>query len=63
MDIYDLDGFLTTGAEVRAIRSTWQGSTLEHPRTVCYLDLAWEDYRPDATPGEYFPAAVLGAVY
>ena len=75
VDIYDIDGFLTTGAQVRAIRTTWQASTLRHPRTVCYLDLAWEDYRPDATPGTpgtpeipgtpggYFPAAALGAVY
>ena len=38
-------------------------STLAHPRTVCYLDLAWEDYRPDATPGRAFPAATLGNVY
>jgi Glycoside-hydrolase family GH114 len=63
VDIYDIDGFLTTRAEVHAIRTTWQASTLAHPRTVCYLDLAWEDYRPDATPGGYFPAAALGAVY
>ena len=63
VDIYDLDGFLTTRAQVRAIRTSWQASTLAHPRTVCYLDLAWEDYRPDATPGAYFPAAALGAVY
>jgi hypothetical protein len=63
VDIYDVDGFLTTGAQVRAIRTSWQASTLRHPRTVCYLDLAWEDYRPDATPGAHFPAAALGAVY
>jgi hypothetical protein len=66
VDIYDVDGFLTTGAQVRAIRTRWQASTLRHPRTVCYLDMAWEDYRPDATPsprGGYFPAAVLGHVY
>jgi hypothetical protein len=50
VDSYDLDGFLTTQAQVRAMRTTWQASTLRHPRTVCYLDLAWEDYRPDATP-------------
>ena len=63
VDIYDIDGFLTTPAEVGAIRSSWQASTLAHPRTVCYLDLAWEDYRPDATPGTAFPAAALGNVY
>jgi hypothetical protein len=66
VDIYDIDGFLTTRAEIQAIRSRWQASTLAHPRTVCYLDLAWEDYRPDASPsprGRYFPAAALGKVY
>jgi len=63
VDIYDVDGFLTTAAEVRAIKRTWQASTLRHPRTVCYLDLAWEDYRPDGSPGRYFPAATLGDVY
>jgi hypothetical protein len=70
VDIYDVDGFLTTGAQVRAIKTNWRASTLSHPRAVCYLDLAWEDYRPDATPSGstagragYFPAATLGAVY
>jgi hypothetical protein len=66
VDIYDIDGFLTTRREVRQIRTAWQASTLAHPRTVCYLDLAWEDYRPDASPsprGRYFPAAALGNVY
>jgi hypothetical protein len=66
VDIYDIDGFLTTRAEVRAIQTRWPASTLAHPKTVCYLDLAWEDYRPDASPssrGGYFPAATLGNVY
>jgi hypothetical protein len=66
VDIYDIDGFLTTRAEVHAISTRWQASTLAHPKTVCYLDLAWEDYRPDASPpprGGYFPAATLGNVY
>jgi hypothetical protein len=64
VDIYDLDGFLTTAAEVHAVKTTWQAATLPHPRTICYLDLAWEDYRPDASPGGgYFPAATLGNVY
>jgi hypothetical protein len=64
VDIYDIDGFLTTAAEVRAITTTWRAATLPHPRTVCYIDLAWEDYRPDAAPGGgTFPAATLGAVY
>ena len=63
VDIYDVDGFLTTRAQVTAIRTRWQARTLAHPRAVCYLDLAWEDYRPDATPGRAFPAAALGHVY
>ena len=66
VDIYDIDGFLTTRREVRQIHTTWQASTLAHPKAVCYLDLAWEDYRPDASPsprGSYFPAAALGKVY
>jgi hypothetical protein len=64
VDMYDLDGFLTTRAEVTAIKTTWQAATLAHPKTICYLDLAWEDYRPDATPGGgAFPAGTLGLVY
>jgi hypothetical protein len=65
VDIYDIDGFLTTAAEVHTIKTTWQAATLRHPRTVCYLDLAWEDYRPDAStrPRGVFPAATLGNVY
>jgi hypothetical protein len=66
VDIYDIDGFLTRQAEVGTIHSGWQARTLPHPRTVCYLDMAWEDYRPDASPGRggrYFPAASLGNVY
>jgi glycosyl hydrolase family 114 len=63
VDIYDIDGFLTTPAQVRAIHTRWQAATLPHPKAVCYLDLAWEDYRPDATVGQFFPAATLGNVY
>jgi hypothetical protein len=66
VDIYDIDGFLTTRSEVRQIHTSWQASTLTHPKAVCYLDLAWEDYRPDGSPsprGRYFPAATLGKVY
>ena len=61
VDIYDVDGFLTTRAQIRSIHSGWQAATLAHPRTICYLDLAWEDYRPDAST--LFPAAALGKVY
>jgi hypothetical protein len=73
VDIYDIDGFLTTRAQIRTIRTSWQAATLAHPRTVCYLDLAWEDYRPDASPSggrssppagsALFPASTLGKVY
>ena len=66
VNLYDIDGFLTTPAEVHAIETRWQASTLAHPKTICYLDLAWEDYRPDASPsprGAYFPAVTLGNVY
>ncbi len=64
VDLYDIDGFLTTRAQVRALHTTWQASTLPHPRAACYLDLAWEDYRPDGTPSpDGFPAAALGRVY
>jgi hypothetical protein len=63
VDIYDVDGFLTTPAEIDAIHTAWQAATLPHPRAVCYIDLAWEDYRPDASPGGVFPARTLGHVY
>ena len=66
VDSYDIDGFLTSRREVHRMHTTWQASTLAHPKAVCYLDLAWEDYRPDGSPsprGRYFPAAVLGKVY
>ena len=65
VDIYDIDGFLTTRSQVHRIRTAWQASTLAHPRTVCYLDLAWEDYRPDGSPAPrgLFPAAALGKIY
>jgi Glycoside-hydrolase family GH114 len=66
VDFYDIDGFLTTRRQIRAIHTRWQASTLAHPKTACYLDLAWEDYRPDASPAplrRYFPAATLGKVY
>jgi hypothetical protein len=66
VDIYDLDGFLTSRAQVHALHSAWQASTLRRPKAICYVDLAWEDYRPDASPGprgRYFPAAALGGIY
>ncbi len=63
VDIYDLDGFLTSRAELRDLHTRWPAATLRHPRAICYLDLAWEDYRPDASPGRYFPADTLGKVY
>jgi hypothetical protein len=66
VDMYDIDGFLSTRAQVQAIQTRWPASTLAHPKAICYLDLAWEDYRPDASPpsrGGVFPAATLGNVY
>ena len=63
VDIYDIDGFLTTPGEINQIHTAWAAATLPHPRAVCYIDLAWEDYRPDATPGVVFPARTLGNVY
>ena len=63
VDIYDVDGFLTTMAEVSRIHRRWQAATLAHPKLICYLDLAWEDYRPDGSPGDVFPAATLGKIY
>jgi hypothetical protein len=63
VDIYDIDGFLTTADEVRAIHHSWRAATLKHPKLICYLDLAWEDYRPDGSPGTFFPAGTLGAIY
>ena len=49
---------------MRTIHTRWQAATLPHPRAICNLDLAWEDYRPDGSPGGgYFPAATLGNVY
>jgi hypothetical protein len=66
VDLYDIDGFLTTTAEINQIHTTWQAATLPHPKAACYLDLAWEDYRPDATrpqDGGLFPADTLGNVY
>jgi hypothetical protein len=66
VDIYDIDGFLTTAAQVQQIHTTWQAATLPHPKVACYLDLAWEDYRPDSTQPRYgglFPPDTLGNVY
>lgn len=66
VDIYDLDSFLTTARQVQRIHTAWTAATMAHPATICYVDLAWEDYRPDASPsphGGYFPAASLGKVY
>jgi hypothetical protein len=63
VDIYDVDGFLTTRAEVTRIHASWHAATLVPPKLLCDLDLAWEDYRPDGSPGQVFPAAALGKIY
>jgi hypothetical protein len=52
--VYDVDGFATTRAQVRALQR--QGR-----RAICYLDVgSWESYRPDAAS---FPAAAIGRRY
>ena len=66
VDLYDIDGFLTTAAELRRMHTSWQASTLGHPRAACYLDLAWENYRPDGSTtdrGGAFPGRTLGRIY
>ncbi len=38
--VYDIDGFLTSKADVRAVDRSWQAATLPHPRLTveeCYL--------------------------
>ena len=37
VDIYDIDGLLTTRADVRAIHRSWQAATRPHPRLICYI--------------------------
>ena len=49
VDMYDVDGFLTTTDEITAMHTEWQAATLPHPKVSCYLDLAWEAYRPDGS--------------
>ena len=65
VDMYDVDGFLTTSDEITAMHTEWQAATLPHPKVSCYLDLAWEAYRPDGStePRGVFPATTLGNVY
>ena len=66
VDMYDIDGFLTTTAQVQALHTGWAAATLPHPKAACYLDLAWEDYRPDGSPpsrGGRFPVSTLGKIY
>ena len=50
VDIYDIDGFLTTRGPGAGAPHDLAGEHAAHPRAVCYLDLAWEDYRPDGEP-------------
>ena len=66
VDIYDVDGFLTTPSQLHRLHTAWQAATLPHPKAYCYLDLAWEDYRPDGSPttqGGAWPARTLGNIY
>jgi hypothetical protein len=51
VDAYDLDGFDTTAARVRALHAAGK-------RVICYIDVGtWENWRPDAHD---FPRSVLG---
>lgn len=51
VDAYDVDGFETSAARVRALHEAGR-------RVICYIDVGtWEDFRPDA--GQ-FPRSVLG---
>jgi hypothetical protein len=53
-NVYDIDGFESSAAEVRAIHR--RGA-----KAICYLDVgSWEEYRPDAGA---FPRSVLGRRY
>jgi hypothetical protein len=52
--IYDVDGFETSAAQVRALHRRGR-------KVVCYLDVgSWESYRPDAGA---FPRSVIGRRY
>ena len=51
VDAYDLDGFDTTAARVRALHAAGK-------RVICYIDVGtWESWRPDA---HAFPRSILG---
>ncbi len=53
-DVFDVDGFESSAADVRAIHR--RGA-----KAICYLDVgSWEEYRPDAGA---FPGSVLGRRY
>lgn len=53
VDLYDIDGFDATAADVAALRSSRPGR-----RVTCYLSAgSWEDWRPDA---RRFPRSVIG---
>jgi hypothetical protein len=52
--VYDVDGFETSAAEVRALHQRGR-------RAICYLDVgSWESYRPDR---DQFPRSVIGKRY
>lgn len=51
VEAYDVDGFETSAAEVRALHATGT-------HVICYIDVGtWESFRPDA---RRFPRSVLG---
>jgi hypothetical protein len=52
--VYDVDGFETTTAQVRALHRRGR-------KAICYLDVgSWESYRPDR---DRFPPAAIGKRY
>ena len=67
VDLYDIDG-VPHHRRHESAPFTGPGRrphTAASKKTICYLDLAWEDYRPDGSPAPRgaFPAATLGNIY
>ena len=66
VDIYDIDGFLTTRPEVRQIHTTWQAPRWRTRRpfaTSIWPGRTTGRTRSPAPRGKYFPAATLGKIY
>ena len=65
VDIYDIDGFLTTPAEIDNIHTAWQASTLAHPERRLLPRPGVGELPPDGArrPRRRFPGSTLGKVY